>query len=455
MNYSHKKRGLFLLACLVAVLLPTALNAQETTASPPEKAESLALGLDTFWVLFGAFLVFFMQPGFAMVEAGFVRAKNVCNILLKNVLDYCVASVLFMICGYAFMFGDGCGFIGWKGFFLNEPSNPSGLPFFAFFLFQTAFCGCAATIVAGGVAERIRFSAYMIYTVVLSALIYPIIGHWVWGGGWLSDLGFIDFAGSTVVHTTGGVISLVGAAILGARIGKFDSQGKARPLPGHNLPLVALGAFILWFGWFGFNPCSSLGISTQSAIDQVSRVALNTNISAAVGAITALFAAWKLFGKTDVTMACNGMLAGLVAITAPCHVVAPWSALCIGAVAGVLVVLGVVALDKLHIDDPVGAFPVHGINGIWGTLSIGLFAVPELAGNTGGVFYGGGLKVLGIQALGSTSVIAFAAITMGSLFYAIKAFRKLRVKRDDEIKGIDITEHGLEGYADFQSFITK
>ncbi|MHC5076489.1 MAG: ammonium transporter, partial [Planctomycetota bacterium] len=305
--------------------------------------------MDTVWVLLGAFLVFFMQAGFGMVEAGFIRAKNTCNILTKNFLDFCMASLGFFLIGYGLMFGDGNGFCGTKGWLLfGLGSTASGIPLYAFWLFQAAFCGAAATIVAGGMAERMKFHAYLIYSFIISAFIYPIVGHWIWGGGWLSNMGFADFAGSTVVHTVGGFAALVGTVILKPREGKFGVDGKPNAIPAHSIPLASLGVFILWFGWFGFNAGSTLGVSNAGF--DIGRVAINTNLAAAMGGIFAMLTVWKRFGKPDLSMAMNGALAGLVAITAPCAFVEPWAALVIGAIGGVVVVLGVELLDKLQVD---------------------------------------------------------------------------------------------------------
>jgi Amt family ammonium transporter len=414
--------------------------------------------MDTLWVLLAAFLVFFMQAGFGMVEAGFIRAKNTGNILMKNFLDFGLGCLVFFFVGYAFMFGRGNAFIGLSGFGLVGAENPSGVPLEAFWLFQACFCGAAATIVAGGMAERMKFSAYLVYTVIVSALVYPIIGHWVWGGGWLSGLGFADFAGSTVVHLTGGSIALVGTIALGPRIGKFGADGKPKAIPGHNIPIAALGVFLLWFGWFGFNPGSTLAVGDGSLI---SLVAINTNLAACAGAVTAMIVAWGMFGKPDPSMTMNGALAGLVAITAPCAFVSPTASVAIGAVGGVIVVLGIVLLDKLRVDDPVGAVPVHGMNGIWGTLAVGLFAKRELldaAGMTGcsaGLLNGGGLRQLGVQALGIAAAGLFAAVSMAVVFMAIKRAVGLRVSKEEELRGLDIGEHGMEAYSGFQIFTTQ
>jgi len=410
------------------------------------------IGLDTLWVLLAAFLVFFMQAGFGMVEAGFIRAKNTCNILTKNFLDFSMASIGFFMFGYAIMFGDGNVFMGLKGWFLWKAESGADIPLYAFWLFQAAFCGAAATIVAGGMAERMKFKAYLIYSFIISALIYPIVGHWIWGGGWLSALNFADFAGSTVVHTVGGTAALVGTIMLKPRIGKYKPDGKPNAIAGHSIPLASLGVFILWFGWFGFNPGSSLHVGDGKLI---ALVAINTNLAAAAGGITAMITVWKTIGKPDLSMAMNGALAGLVAVTAPCAFVEPWAAIIIGAIGGVIVVFGVFLLDKLQIDDPVGAVPVHGMNGFWGTIAIGLFGKESLGLAKNGLFYGGGFTQLGIQLLGVLSVIIFIVLSMSIVFKLINVTIGLRVSRDEELKGLDIGEHGMEAYGGFQIFTTE
>ncbi|MBN2120192.1 MAG: ammonium transporter [Candidatus Omnitrophica bacterium] len=412
----------------------------------------LTVGVDTLWVLLAAFLVFFMQAGFGMVEAGFIRAKNTCNILTKNFLDFCMASLGFFIFGYAIMFGSGNAFSGFSGWFLKGAESGADVPLFAFWLFQAAFCGAAATIVAGGMAERMKFQAYLIYSFIISAIIYPLVGHWIWGGGWLANLGFADFAGSTVVHSVGGFAALIGTIILKPRIGKYNPDGSSNIIAGHNIPLASLGVFILWFGWFGFNPGSTLSVGNGQLI---ARVAINTNLAAAMGGIAAMFMVWKMFGKPDLSMAMNGALAGLVAITAPCAFVEPWAAIVIGGVGGVIVVLGVVLLDRFRIDDPVGAVPVHGLNGVWGTLAVGLFGQKALGLANDGLFYGGGFAQLGIQVVGVASVVFFVLIAMGTVFKLIHVTVGLRVSRDEELKGLDIGEHGMESYAGFQVFATQ
>lgn len=444
-------RSLIVAMMVCAVLPASTALAEEGIA----QGASALVGLDTVWVLIAAFMVFFMQAGFGMVEAGFIRSKNACNILTKNFVDYCVASLTFFLVGYAFMFGNGNGFIGFSGFGLVENVGcPENLPIWAFWLFQAAFCGAAATIVAGAMAERMKFPAYLIYTVVISAVVYPIIGHWVWGGGWLSEKGFADFAGSTVVHATGGSAAFIGAVLLGPRIGKYNGDGKPKVIAGHSIPLASLGVFILWFGWFGFNSGSTLGVVGQE--DLIGRVAINTNLAAATGAIVAMATVWLVYGKPDLSMTMNGALAGLVAITAPCAFVDPWAAIAIGAVGGVVVVAGVSLLERIHVDDPVGAVPVHGMNGLWGTLAVGLFAKPELIGESmsPGLLYGGGLGQLGIQALGAFACAGFAMVSMGIVFFAIKKTVGLRVRREEELRGLDIGEHGMEAYGGFQVFTT-
>jgi len=411
----------------------------------------VARGLDTVWVLIAAFLVFFMQAGFGMVEAGFIRAKNTCNILTKNFLDFCMASLGFFIIGYAIMFGDGNGFCGTKGFCLLSAESGADIPLYAFWLFQAAFCGAAATIVAGGMAERMRFGAYLIYSFIISAFVYPVVGHWVWGGGWLAKMGFADFAGSTVVHTVGGLAALVGTSLLGPRAGKYAIDGKPNVITAHNIPLASLGVFVLWFGWFGFNAGSTLGVKDGSLIG---RVAINTNLAAALGGLVAMAAVWKRYGKPDLSMAMNGALAGLVAITAPCAFVEPWAAIIIGGTGGYLVVRGVELLDKLQIDDPVGAVPVHGICGVWGTIAVGLFGKESLGLANNGFLYGGNPLQFGIQMVGVVGTTVFVVVSMGIVFKLINLAIGLRVDAVDELRGLDISEHGMESYGGFQIFST-
>ncbi len=399
---------------------------------------------DTIWVLIAAAFVFFMQAGFAMVETGFTRAKNAGNIIMKNLMDFAIGSVIFWIIGFGLMFGEGNGFIGSLDIFIKGDYS-STIPTLAFVIFQTVFCATAATIVSGAMAERTKFISYCIYSLLISAVIYPISGHWIWGGGWLAELGFHDFAGSTAVHMVGGVAALVGAAILGPRIGKYGKDGKPRAILGHSLTLGALGVFILWFGWFGFNPGSTLSATGDSALESISNIFVTTNLAAAAGACATMIFTWIKYKKPDVSMTLNGALAGLVAITAGCDAVSPMGATLIGLIAGIVIVLAVEFFDKVvKIDDPVGAISVHGVCGALGTLLVGVFAVD------GGLLYGGGLTYLGIQATGVFSVMAYVAITMFIIFFVIKKTIGLRVSPEEEILGLDASEHGLaSSYADF------
>ncbi len=408
--------------------------------------------LGTLWVLLSGFLVFFMQAGFGMLEAGLIRAKNAANILMKNLLDFCIASLGFFIFGYAIMFGGTDALFGTTGWFLLGAESIPGIPLHAFWFFQAAFCGAAATIVAGGVAERMKFTAYLFYSFIISAFIYPVIGHWIWGGGWLAGLQYHDFAGSSVVHLTGGSAALIGTLLIKPRIGKFNSDGAPNFIAGHNIPLVTLGVFILWFGWFGFNPGSTLGFADPV---QVARITINTSLAAASGVIAAMITIWAKFGKPDLALTLNGALAGLVAITAPCAVVTPISAIFIGAIGGILCIFCVIWLDRLRIDDPVGAFPVHGLNGLWGTLAVGIFGQTTLGAPRDGLFYGGGVLQLAIQALGALSVALFVAGSMWIVFKTIDALVGLRVSEKEELQGLDIGEHGMESYSGFQIFTTE
>lgn len=408
--------------------------------------------VNTIWVLLGAALVFFMQAGFAMVETGFTRAKNAGNIIMKNLMDFCLGTPIFWILGFGLMFGAGSFIGGYHG--IASEANygngmlPDGVPFFAFFIFQTVFCATAATIVSGAMAERTKFAAYLVYSAVISAIVYPIEAHWIWGGGWLSEMGFHDFAGSTAVHMTGGVAALVGAAILGPRIGKYGKDGKPKAIPGHSLTLGALGCFILWFCWFGFNGASTVSMEGDS-IALAGKVFVNTNLAAAIATCVTMAFTWIKYGKPDVSMSLNGSLTGLVAITAGCDAVSPIGAAIIGAVAGILIVLGVEFIDKvLKIDDPVGAVGVHCVNGAFGTLAVGLLADGSTTDK--GLFYGGGLKLLGTQALGVVCVAAWVAVTMIVTFTVIKKTMGLRASAEEEILGMDATEHNLpSSYADF------
>ena len=400
------------------------------------------------WFLIGAALVFWMQAGFAMVETGFTRAKNAGNILMKNLMDFCIGTVMFILIGFSLLLGeDVLGFIGKPGFdIFTSYANFD----FSNFVFNLVFCATTATIVSGAMAERTKFLSYCIYSAVISALIYPIEAHWIWGGGWLSDLGFHDFAGSAAVHNVGGVIAMLGAALLGPRIGKYDKNGKPHAIPGHNLTAGALGVFILWFCWFGFNGGSSLSLATDEAMTMTGLVCFNTNLAAAVATCVTMIFTWLRYGKPDVSMTLNGSLAGLVAITAGCDTVSPFGAFFIGFVAGLLVVLSVEFFDNIaKVDDPVGAVSVHFANGVWGTIAVGLFST---GANTehAGLFYGGGLAQLGTQLLGLVTVDIYVVVVMFIIFKLIDKFIGLRVPAEVEIDGLDIHEHGLaSAYAGF------
>jgi Amt family ammonium transporter len=431
------------------LVFATSAYAEEAAKEAPKVSD-----LDTVWVLLAAYLVFFMQPGFAMLEAGLTRAKNACNILAKNFMDFAAASIVFFLVGYAFMFGEGNSFIGLSGFGLSGLSDGT-LPLYASWMFQAVFCGTAATIVSGGMAERTKFTSYLVCTVILTAIVYPIIGHWTWGGGWLSEMGFFDFAGSTIVHGTGGWVALIGTLYLGPRLGKFTPDGKSNVLAGHSLPLAALGVFILWFGWFGFNPGSQLAASGIENAKAIALITINTNLAAAAGAIMAMASVWMMFGKPDLSMTMNGALAGLVAITAPCAVVSPGASIVIGLIAGMLVVLGVTLLDKLKIDDPVGAIPVHGFNGMWGTIAVGIWGQKALGLANDGLLHGGGFTQVGIQIMGTVACAVFAMACMAVVFGVVKAVMGLRVSTEEEVRGLDIEEHGMEAYSDFQIFMTR
>lgn len=397
--------------------------------------------LDTLWVLIAAVLVFFMQAGFAMVEAGFTRAKNSSNIIMKNLMDFAIGSLLFFVVGYGLMYGDDvAGLIGGSKFI-----DPALVDAPVSIIFQTVFCATAATIVSGAMAERTKFSSYIIYSAVISMIIYPIAGHWLWGGGWLSTLtigswtGMIDFAGSTLVHSVGGWCALVGAAILGPRIGKYKEDGTPNAIPGHNIVIGALGVFILWFGWFGFNPGSTLALD-----ESIGHIAMTTNLAAAAGALTVMIITWLKYGKPDVSMTLNGALGGLVAITAGCAAVSMWGAIAIGAIAGVVIVAGVPFLEKvLKIDDPVGAVPVHCFGGVVGTLLVGVFATD------GGLIATGSFDLLAVQAVGVIAYAIWTLVLAFGLFTLLKHTVGLRVSKEEEILGLDLGEHGTVGYADF------
>ncbi|MBL9122161.1 MAG: ammonium transporter [Planctomycetaceae bacterium] len=417
---------------------PEPERAEEAEAEAPDTLAALRSGTDILWTCIAAFLVFFMQAGFALVETGFTRAKNACNIIMKNLMDFALGTVVFWLIGFGLMFGaKKAGLIGTDGF-LFEASDNFG---WAFLLFQTVFCATAATIVSGAMAERTKFTSYLVYTVLITAFVYPIFGGWAWGSlwqghnGWLSDLGFLDFAGSTVVHSVGGWAALAGAIVLGPRIGKYVN-GKVMPIPGHNIPLAALGVFILWLGWFGFNPGSTTAVGDGA----FAYIAVTTNIAAACGAIGGTACAWIKFGKPDISFALNGALAGLVGITAGCDCLPVHFAALTGLIAGVLVVLAVVFFDRIRIDDPVGAVSVHGVCGAFGTLAVGLFH------KEAGLFTGGGTSQLVTQAIGVGVAFAWAFPLSMLIFLAIKYTVGLRVTAEEEINGLDIFEHGMAAY---------
>ena len=403
--------------------------------------------VNTIWVLLGAALVFFMQAGFAMVETGFTRAKNAGNIIMKNLMDFCIGTPTFWIVGFGIMFGAGNGFFGKIGGIATEANYgsamlPDGVPFWAFLIFQTVFCATSATIVSGAMAERTKFSSYCIYSFLISLIVYPVSGHWIWGGGFISQMGFHDFAGSCAVHMVGGVAAFVGALILGPRIGKYSKSGKSKAIPGHNLTIGALGVFILWFCWFGFNGASTVSMEGD-AIVSAGRIFVTTNLAAAVATVAVMLITWVRYKKPDVSMSLNGSLAGLVAITAGCDTVSPVSAAIIGIISGFVVVFGIEFIDKvLKVDDPVGAVGVHGLNGAFGTLAVGLFS--DGAG-TGwkGLLVGGGFHGFGVQLVGMLITIAWVAVTMTIIFQAIKHTIGLRVSAEEEIEGLDSKEHGL------------
>lgn len=458
-NFRVKVLSLFVGILLGGVVSVFAEDAAATVASNATAIADHQVLLDTIWTLLTAVLVFFMQAGFAMVETGFTRAKNACNILMKNLMDFCFGTVAFWAVGFGVMFGVGNAFFGTSGFFLHDAGGTfaslawTKVPLECKYFFQLVFAATAATIVSGAMAERTKFIAYIVYSIVISAVIYPVSGHWIWGGGWLAGLGMWDFAGSTVVHSVGGWIALTGAIMLGPRFGKYNPDRSSNAIPGHSLPLATLGVFILWLGWFGFNPGS-----TMAAVPSIAHIAMTTNMAAAVGAIAAMVTSWVMFKKSDISMALNGALAGLVAITAPCAFVSAASSFWIGLVAGVLVVCSVLFFDKvLRIDDPVGAISVHAICGVWGTFSLGLFAQDVFSpGTTGnGLLFGGGTKLLFAQCIGIVSVFAWCMAVGFLLFYIIKKTTGLRVSKDEELRGLDIDEHGMEAYSGFQIFSTQ
>jgi Amt family ammonium transporter len=459
---------------------PEPLTADKVQAN----VAALKVGLDTLWVVIASFLVFFMNAGFALVESGFCRRKNAVNILTKNLIVFAIATIAYWMVGFGFMYGDdgGNAFIGLKGFFLSGADNSpeitntslvppidnykgdfpglswTGVPLEAKFFFQLVFAATAATIVSGAVAERIKFLAFLLFSFVLVAVAYPITGHWIWGGGWLSKVGFWDFAGSTVVHSCGGWAALIGAAVLGARTGRYGEDGKNRAIPGHSMSLATLGCLILWLGWFGFNPGSTMAADGRL----IAHIALTTNMGASAGGIAATIVAWLYLGKPDLSMIVNGILAGLVSVTASCAWITLPSSIIIGAIGGVIVVFAVGFFDKLKIDDPVGATSVHLCCGIWGTLAVGLFAVGQKtdigggyilqagAGPKAGLFFGGGFDQLLYQLIGVAAVGGFTVAFSFIAWYAISLITGgIRVEPEEEFKGLDISEHGMEAYAGF------
>ncbi len=459
--FSSSGKWLPLAGLLIALMGPLASMA---FAADPSGAETLAADpkapVNYVWVLVCAFLVYIMQAGFALVESGFCRAKNAVNLMMKNTMDFCIGTIAYMAVGFAFMFGaDKSGLIGTSGWFLAGGEYDVGR--YLLYMFQVVFAATAATIVSGGVAERLKFKAYFIYSIVISAIIYPIYGHWVWGGGWLAKLpfgaGHVDFAGSGVVHTVGGWIALAGAMILGPRIGRFNKEGRPVPIPGHNIVYAVLGCFILWFGWFGFNPGSTFSAHQL----RISVIAVNTNLAAAAGGIMALLWTLKKTGKYDMGMTVNGILAGLVAVTAPCAWIEGWAAVVIGLIAGILVCLSVDIVEKLKIDDPVGAFSVHGINGVWGLISVGLFADGTYglcttdAPLVKGLFYGGGTGQLIAQLIGAGVCVAWSFILGWLTFKIMDIIFGIRVSAEEELEGLDLGEHGADAYPDFVTTTLK
>ena len=456
------------LACIIVLAWSYVAVAQDATPAAGPTTAELKVALDTLWVAIAAFLVFFMNAGFCMLETGLCRQKNAVNVLAKNLIVFALATVAFWAIGFGIMFGDGNGFLGLNGFFLqgadNSPAtgdayqgvfsalNWTGVPLAAKFLFQLVFAGTAATIVSGAVAERIKFVDFLVFSLLLVGIIYPITGHWIWGGGWLYKAGFWDFAGSTVVHSVGGWAALMGAAFLGSRIGRYEGR-ESVAMPGHNMSIATLGALILWLGWFGFNPGSVMAADPNA----ITHIALTTNMAGAAGGIAATVTAWLYLGKPDLSMIINGILAGLVGVTAACAYITIGSALVIGLIAGIIVVFAVTFFDKLRIDDPVGAISVHLVCGIWGTLAVGLFSVGpgvyswygEGLGPAKGLFVGGGIGQLISQLIGVVSVGGMIVLLSTICWLVLKATMGIRVSPEEEFEGLDISEHGMEAYSGF------
>src|ERR671933_581204 len=455
-NITRRRTPLRRLASMTmtTALLVLALPALALAQSKGPTVAELSLAMDTVWVIVTACLVLFMQAGFAMLEVGFSRMKNVGSVVAKILVNLAIAALLFWAVGFAFAFGNGNAIIGTQGWFLAvAPSQVNevygGLswtqvPLSAKFLFQVAFCAVSLAVVWGTMLERTKFAVYVVFAVVFAGLIYPMVGHWIWGGGWLTDLGMQDFAGSTVVHLSGAMAALAGTLLLGPRIGKYDEAGRPQTISGHNMALAVLGVLILWIGWWGFNPGS-----TMAATPQIADIALTTNLAAAAGVLGAMGMSYLYRRNVDVGMGGNGAIAALVAITAPCAFVAPWASIVIGFVAGIIMYATLVYVDRIGVDDPLGAIAAHGMGGIWGTLSCGLFTAPDLAViGQPGLFYGGGLYQLGVQALGIVAAGGFVFLSSLTVFAALKATIGIRVKPEQELDGLDIHEHGVFGYPD-------
>lgn len=454
-----RRKNLVMLLMLLVGLMPGVAFGQDPSTG------DMKVMVDTVWVMVAGFLVFWMNAGFALVESGLAQSKNCVNILAKNFIVFAISSLAYYVIGWGLMFGDGTPFIGTQGLFFlggadNSPAtadayqgvysaiNWTGVPLMAKFFFQLVFAGTAATIVSGAVAERVKFLSFILFSFILVAILYPITGHWIWGGGWLAKMGFWDFAGSTVVHSMGGWAALAGVIVLGPRIGRYVN-GKVNPVPGHNMTSATLGALILWLGWFGFNPGSTMA----AAANDIARIAVVTNFGAAAGLISSTIVAWMVLGKPDLSMIINGCLAGLVAVTAPCAYISAGSAIIIGAIGGVLVVFAVLFFDKMKLDDPVGALSVHLFNGVWGTVAVGLFAQDQFTPNTtgNGLFFGGGAGLLTTQLIGVAAVGGFTLIASLIAWYLIKVIFGIRVTEEEEREGLDHGEHGNNAYPDFVS----